>query len=103
MTQILRFKAKITPNKTTTKNSQEKVFSGLFYKVRTNYDPTKPYNKSFINFVCSVRIRESIAFGFYLKNLRQCFPIQTSHSVNKSLLLIIRRFIFLEVLIGVKG
>ncbi len=25
------------------KNSQEKVFSGLFYKVRTNCDSTKPY------------------------------------------------------------
>ncbi len=36
------------------KNNQEKVFSGLFYKVRTNYDPTKPYNKSLINLVCSV-------------------------------------------------
>ncbi len=36
------------------KNSQEKVFSGLFYKVRKNCDSTKPYNKSLINLVCSV-------------------------------------------------
>ena len=28
------------------KNSQEKVFSDLFYKVKTICDPTKPYNKS---------------------------------------------------------
>ncbi len=47
------------------KNSQEKVFSGLFYKVRKNCNSTKPYNKSLINVVCSVCTRESIAFGFY--------------------------------------
>ncbi len=44
-------------------------------------------------------VRESIAFGFYrtdlapsslglYENLRQYFPVQTSHSVNKSLLLL---------------
>ena len=33
--------------------SSEKVFF-FFYKVRTNCDPTKPYNKSLINLVCSV-------------------------------------------------
>ncbi len=44
-------------------------------------------------------VRESIAFGFYrtdlapsslglYENLRQYFPVQTSHSVNKSLILI---------------
>ncbi len=44
-------------------------------------------------------VRESIAFGFYrtdlapsslglYENLRQYFPVQTSHSVNKSLLFI---------------
>ncbi len=27
------------------KNGQEKVFSGLFYKVKKNCDPTKPYNE----------------------------------------------------------
>ncbi len=43
-------------------------------------------------------VRESIAFGFYrtdlapsslglYENLRQYFPVQTSHSVNKSLIL----------------
>ena len=31
-----------------------KVFFVFFYKVRTNCDPTKPYNKSLINLVCSV-------------------------------------------------
>ncbi len=36
------------------KNSQEKAFSGLFYKFRKNCDSTKPYNKSLINLVCSV-------------------------------------------------
>ena len=40
---------RITPKKTK-KNSYEKVFSGLFYKIRT----IKPYNKSLINLVCSV-------------------------------------------------
>ena len=50
-----------------------KAFFGLFYKVTTNCNPTKPYNKSVINLVCS-SVRESIAFG------------HTSHSVNKSLI-----------------
>ena len=36
------------------KNGQEKVFFGLFYKVRKNNYSTKPYNKSLINLVCSV-------------------------------------------------
>ena len=31
-----------------------KAFFGLFYKVTTNCNPTKPYNKSLINLVCSV-------------------------------------------------
>jgi hypothetical protein len=31
-----------------------KRFSVFFYKVRTNCDPTKPYNKSIINLACSV-------------------------------------------------
>ncbi len=34
--------------------SNESVFWFFFYKVRTNCDPTKPYNKSLINLVCSV-------------------------------------------------
>ena len=77
------------------KNSQEKVFSGLFYKVRKNCDSTKPYNKSLINLVCSV-CTGKFAFGFYrtdlapsslglYENLRQYFPVRTLHSVNKSL------------------
>ena len=31
-----------------------KAFFGLFYKVTTNCNPTKPYNKSLFNLVCSV-------------------------------------------------
>ncbi len=34
--------------------SNESVFFVFFYKVRTNCDLTKPYNKSLINLVCSV-------------------------------------------------
>ena len=36
------------------KLQQRKYFFVFFYKVRTNCDPTKPYNKSLINLVCSV-------------------------------------------------
>ena len=36
------------------KLQQRKCSLGFFYKVRTNCDPTKPYNKSLINLVCSV-------------------------------------------------
>ena len=36
------------------KLQQRKCFLGFFYKVGTNCDPTKPYNKSLINLVCSV-------------------------------------------------
>ena len=45
-----------------------KAFFGLFYKVTTNCNPTKPYNKSLIKLVCS-SVRESIAFGFYRTDL----------------------------------
>ena len=55
-------------------------------------------NPLLTSFARSVRpVRESIAFGFYrtdlapwslglYENLRQYFPVQTSHSVNKSLI-----------------
>ncbi len=86
VTQMLRLKAKITPNKTATKTSQEKVFSGLFYKVRKNCDLTKPYNKSLINLVCSICTGKYCLRFLSYENLRQYFPIQTSHSVNKSLI-----------------
>ena len=78
------------------KNSQEKVFFGLFYKVRKiAIQQSHIINPLLTSFARSVR--ESIAFGFYhtdlapsslglYKNLRQYFPVQTSHSVNKSLL-----------------
>ncbi len=57
---------RITPNKTTyNKNSYEKVFSGLSYKIRT----IKPYiiNPLLTSFARSVR--ESIAFGSYRTDL----------------------------------
>ncbi len=40
------------PEYTAESCGNESVF--FFYKVRTNCDPTKPYNKSLINLVCSV-------------------------------------------------
>ena len=43
-----------TPVYTAESCSNESVFFSFFYKVRTNCDPTKPYNKSLINLVCSV-------------------------------------------------
>ena len=64
------------------KNSQEKVFSGLFYKVRKNCDSTKHIiNPLLTSFARSVR--ESIAFGFYRTPQAILSRIQTSHSVNK--------------------
>ena len=50
--------------KNTAERLAVKAFFGLSYKVTTNCNPTKPYNKSLINLVCSV-CTESIAFGFY--------------------------------------
>ncbi len=96
MTQMLRFKAKITPNKTATKTAKKKCFLVFSTKSGKKCDSTKPYNKSLINLVCSV-CTGSIAFGFYrtdlapsslglYENLRQYFPVQTSHSVNKFLI-----------------
>ena len=159
MTQMLRFKVKTTPNKTTVRKMLQALFlqhfnvfilHGTFVvcqeiyiifskikffsfgvlllfccyskctaknrqyirlkvaatKVFFGFFPTKseqtaiqqshiinPLLTSFARFV-----RESIAFGFYrtdlapsslglYENLRQYFPVQTSHSVNKSLLL----------------
>ena len=40
--------------KNTAERLAVKAFFGLFYKVTTNCNPTKPYNKSLINLVCSV-------------------------------------------------
>ena len=48
------------------KNSQEKVFSSLFYKVRKNCDSTKPYNN------------KPRLFGLYRKVLPSVFIAQTS-------------------------
>ena len=94
MTQMLRFKAKITPNKTATKTANKKCF--LVFSTKIAIQQSHIINPLLTSFARSVR--ESIAFGFYrtdlapsslglYENLRQYFPVQTSHSVNKSLLL----------------
>ncbi len=61
------------------KNSQEKVFSVFFYKSEQ----------------IAIQQSHTINLGLYrkvlpTKNLRQYFPIQTSHSVNKFLILYLR-------------
>ncbi len=94
ITQMLRFKAKITPNKTATKTAKKKCF--LVFSTKSEkiaIQQSHIINPLLTSFVRSVR--ESIAFGFYrtdlapsslglYENLRQYFPVQTSHSVNKS-------------------
>ena len=95
MTQMLRFKAKITPNKTATKTAKKKCFL-VFSKKSDKIVIQQGHiiNPLLTSFARSVR--ESNAFGFYrtdlalsslglYENLRQYFPVQTSHSVNKSL------------------
>ena len=76
--------------------SNESVF--LFFSTKseqTAIQQSHIINPLLTSFARSVR--ESIAFGFYrtdlapsslglYENLRQYFPVQTSHSVNKSLL-----------------
>ncbi len=60
MTQMLRIKAKITPNKTTTKTAK----SGLFYKSeQIAIQQSHIINPLLTSFARSVR--ESIAYGFY--------------------------------------
>ena len=88
ITQMLHFKAKITPNKTATKTAKKKCFL-VFYTVRKNCDSTMPYNKSLINLVCSVCMGK-YCLRFLYENLRQYFPVQTLHSVNKSLVFFIQ-------------
>ncbi len=74
-----------------------KVFFGFFptKSEQTAIQQSHIINPLLTSFARSVR--ESIAFGFYrtdlapsslglFENLRQYFPVQTSHSVNKSLL-----------------
>ena len=96
MTQMLRFKAKITPNKTETKTAKKKCF--LVFS--TNSEKIAIQQSHIINLLLTSfarSVRESIAFVFYrtdlappslglYENLRQYFPVQTSHSLNKSLL-----------------
>ncbi len=73
-----------------------KVFFGFFptKSEQTAIQQSHIINPLLTSFAWSVR--ESIAFGFYrtdlapsslglYENLRQYFPVQTSHSVNKSL------------------
>ena len=95
-TQMLRFKAKITPNKTATKTAKKECF--LVFSTKSEkiaIQQSHIINPLLTSFARSVR--ESIAFGFYrtdlapsslglYENLRQYFPVQTSHSVNTSLI-----------------
>ncbi len=96
ITQTLRFKAKITPNKTATKTAKKKCF--LVFSTKSEkiaIQKSHIINPLLTSFARSVR--ESNAFGFYrtdlapsslglYENLRQYFPVQTLHSVNKSLI-----------------
>ena len=80
-------------------NSQEKVFSNLVFSTKSEkiaIQQSHIINPLLTSFAWSVR--KSVAFGFYrtdfapsslglYENLRQYFPVQTSHSVNKSLIL----------------
>ncbi len=96
MTQMLRFKGKITPNKAATKTAKKKCFLVFSTNLEKNaIQQSHIINPLLTSFARSVR--ESNAFGFYrtdlapsslglYENLRQYFPVQTSHSVNKSLL-----------------
>ena len=96
ITQMLRFKAKITPNKTATKTAKKKCF--LVFSTKSEkiaIQQSHIINPLLTSFVRSVR--ESIAFGFYrtdlapsslglyenlrqyfecLKNIKQCFRLQ---------------------------
>ena len=67
-------------------------FWPFFYKVTTNCNPTKPYNKSLINLVCLVySVKNCLRFlshrprSLVARSL-QYFPVQISHLVNKSLI-----------------
>ena len=70
MTQMVGLKAKTV--------LAAKRFSGFFYKVRTNCDPTKPYNKSLINLVCSV------CTGKYCLRFLSHRPRSVARSVRKT-------------------
>ncbi len=94
---MLRFKAKMTLNKTEIKTAKKKCFLVSSTKSeKIAIQQSHIINPLLTSFAWSVR--ESNAFGFYrtdlapsslglYENLRQYFPIQTSHSVNKSLIL----------------
>ena len=83
-------------NKTATKTAKKKCFLVFSTKSeQTAIQQSHIINPLLTSFARSVR--ESIAFGFYrtdlapsslglYENLRQYFPVQTSHSVNKSLI-----------------
>ena len=80
-----------------------KAFFGLFYKATANCNPTNPYNKSLINLVCSVCMgKYCLRFlshrpRTFVAMLRQYFPVQTSHSVNKSLVYTWRKTLYLGI------
>ena len=141
MTQMLRFKVKTTPNKTTVRKMLQALFlqhfNGfilhgtfvvcqeiyiIFSKIKffsfgvlllfCCYSKCTARNRQYIRLKVAATkvffgfflltsfarsVRESIAFGFYrtdlapsslglYENLRQYFPVQISHSVNKSLI-----------------
>ena len=74
--------------------SNESVFC-FFYRVRTNCDPTKPYNKSLINLVCSVctgkyclRFLSHRPRSFVARSVRkpQAILSRTERGLNKSLI-----------------
>ena len=83
--------------------SNESIF--LFFSTKseqTAIQQSHIINPLLTSFARSVR--ESIAFGFYrtdlapsslglFENLRQYFPVQTSHSVNKSLIVTVTKLL----------
>ncbi len=79
--QMLRFKAKITPNKTATKTAKKKCF--LVFSTKSEkiaIQQSHIINSLLTSFARSVReVMPPKASG-------NTFPVQTSHSVNKSLL-----------------
>ncbi len=93
MTQGATFQGEDNAEQNSNKNSQEKCF--LVFSTKIAIQQSHIINPLLTSFARSVR--ESIAFGFYrtdldpsslglCENLRQYFPVQTSHSVYKSLI-----------------
>ncbi len=95
--QMLRFKAKITPNKTATKTAKKKcflVFSTKSEKIAIQQSHIiNPLLTSFARSVQeslpSVFIAQTSFVARSVRKPQAIFPVQTSHSVNKSLVLCI--------------